>query len=336
MEVYFGTVHRGARLDQSGHAVRFDWETKEVLGRYQVTPNAAWSRSRNPRGGTRGCRGIAVTDDRVYAMGAHTIHELDRSLNHVRDHDHGLMVGLHETCLSDEPGRLWLASTQINLALEFDLRTGDKARLFLPRQMPAFQKALGLVPLGVDPEADNRGAWRYHDLKADPSHLHLNAVALAGDRVLALFNRFGVIADLTEGRVLVKDPALERGHNLVVLDDGTLVSVDTHGRTVRFYDPADGSLVHVVDLMAFPWMKELRRSVKQGPAAALAKPLFTRGLAVVGAELLVGTSPASILRVDWRTSTIVDTHQYSDDVRVAIHGLTVAPDPGPPLSPPSA
>ena len=325
MEVYFGTVRRGARLDDSGHVIRFDWDAKEVKSQHPILPDERWTLDDNPRGGARGCRGVVVTGDRVYAMGAHTIHEFDRDLNPIENHSHGLMVGLHEAAMAGGD-RIWVASTRINLALEYDLTSRDKTRFFLPRDIPAFIQELDLTPLKVDTEADNRGQWRHHDLKADASHLHLNAVAASGERVLALFNRFGAIVDLTEERVIARDPALERGHNIEVLDDGTLVSVDTHGRTVRFYDGDNGTLVHVVDLMTFPWVRALRRSAKQTQHAGLAKALFTRGLAFDGEHFLVGTSPASLLLVNWRTSTLEDAYQHSEDLRVAIHGLAVAPE----------
>jgi hypothetical protein len=197
---------------------------------------------------------------------------------------------------------------------------------YLPRQMPFFQDAFELAPLGVDPSRDQRGRWRDHDLKSDPGHLHLNAVAVSGESVLALFSRFGAIVDLTQERVVVRDPALERGHNVAFLDDGTLVSVDTHGPTIRFYEAATGGLVHVIDLLSVPFVKQLRRTVRQSEQRELAKPLFTRGLAVAGTQVIVGTSPATLLMFDIETGQLVDAYQHSTDVRVAVHGLAIAPD----------
>jgi len=324
MEVYFGTVHRGAPLNDSGEAIRLDWDTREVLARFTARPDPRMDLEINPRGGARGCRGIRVTQDRVYAMGARTVYELTRDLEPIEDHSHDLMLGLHEAALSDTD-RIWTTSTRINLAIEYDVGTREMVRLFDPRNMPAFQEALGLSPLDIDLESDQRTRWRGYDFKADKSHLHLNAVAVDGDRVLALFNRFGVIADLTNEKVLARDPALERGHNIEVLPDGTLVSVDTHGRTVRFYDPDTGELIRMIDLMAFPWVKALRQSARQGEDREVAKALFTRGLAFSGDHFLVGLSPASLLLVDWRNHTLEDVYEHSTDVRVAIHGLTIAP-----------
>ena len=260
----------------------------------------------------------------MIALGYHTIHEFDRGLERRRDTTHGLMVGLHEAALTKE-GRLWVAATAIDRALEYDMRTGSLTRQFSPRDDTALQSAFDLEPLDIDTSSDNRALWLEHGSKADPSHLHLNAVAVAGNRVLALFNRFGAIVDLTEQRVLVRDDALERGHNLVVLPDGTLVSNDTHGRTIRFYDAAKGELVQIVDLMAFPWVRGLRRAARQ-TEHQVAKPLFVRGMAFFGRHIYVGVSPASILCIDWRTSALEDVYEHSDDIRTAIHGLAITPD----------
>jgi len=325
MDVYFGTVRRGASMRDGGALFRFDWEDKRVQAVRAIYPrNPSLDGDPNDRGGGRGCRGIIATGREVIAADYHTIRRFDRSLAPTTDLSHDLMVGLHELALSRD-GVLWISATGIDMALGFDIDSGLLVESLAPREMPEFQAELDLVPLGIDPTIDNRDRWLSHDTKLDTSHIHLNALALSGKRVLALLSRFGAIVDLTERRIIARDPALERGHNLEILPDGTLASVDTHGRTVRFYDPDDGALVHVVDLMAFPWMRSLRRSVKQSPHADLAKPLFTRGLAFDGDHFIAGTSPASIVLVNWRTSTLEDTHQHSQDVREAIHGLAIAP-----------
>jgi hypothetical protein len=263
-----------------------------------------------------------VTEGRIVACSYHTLHLFDADLEARRDLSHGLMVGLHEIALTGDV--LWVASTAIDMALAYDLRSGDLVDSFAPREMPAFRSRWDLSPLEIDLRADNRARWLAYDAKTDPSHLHLNAIAISDGSVLALFNRFGAIVDLTSSRVLVEDPVLTGAHNLVVLDDGTLVSADTRGAGIRFYNAENGNLQHVVDLQSFGWVRRLRRSIRENSDQRLARPLFTRGLAFDGDVAAVGISPASVLLVDWREPELLDVYQHSSDVRHAIHGLAIA------------
>jgi hypothetical protein len=152
----------------------------------------------------------------------------------------------------------------------------------------------------------------------------------------ALFNRFGAIVDLEAARVLVRDPALRGGHNLELGDDGLAVVNDTLGATVRVYDLAAGRLVRAINLRDFAWVRALESRTREGlimraarriarrPASA--RPLFVRGLVLDGARAFIGLSPASIVCLDWRRGVVLDTFQYSDDVRCCVHGLALAPE----------
>ena len=55
----------------------------------------------------------------------------------------------------------------------------------------------------------------------------------------------------------------------------------------------------------------------------VAAPLFARGLQVVGDQVFVGVSPASILCIDWPRGRLLDTFQYTELVTTAVHGLVV-------------
>jgi len=313
-------------MAEGGHLIRLDWDRKRVVAEVPINPQnpSVYINDPSPRGGGRGCRGIVVEEDRVIALGYDTVHEFDRSLDQRRDISHGLMVGLHETTLV-APDQLWVTATSIDRALQYDLRTGALTSEFSPRDQPDLQAAFDLEPLAIDTSDGNWVRRAIGSNREDPSHLHMNAVAVTGDRVLALFNRSGAIVDLTEQRVIIRDEALKGGHNLVVLADGTLVSSDTHGRTVRFFDGHTGELVHIVDLMSFPWARQKRRAARQSDSR-VARVLFVRGLAFADRHVYVGVSPASILRIDWHASTLDDVYEHSDDVAHAIHGLAIATD----------
>lgn len=340
MEVFIGTVVRNARFRTAGHLVRIDWDAKRVLGEVPIVPaNPGFERDPNPRGNTRGCRGIELLPDGVLATDYHSLRLFDAELRPRRTLSHGLMVGIHETCL-EEQGKVWVTSTAVDAALAFDLETGALLEGYWPREMPSFQRPFSLEPLEIDKAGDNRTRFVAGTHLVNPSHLHLNAVATWRGEVFALFNAFGAIANLTTGEVVLRDARLERGHNLIILEDGTALLNDTHGPAVCLYELASARLLATIELRRFPWVRALERFARAANAlkrpftalrlaGAMCKPLFARGLAVAAGRVFVGISPASVLCIDLATHELVDAFSYSRDVHVCVHGLAARPGPGP-------
>jgi len=61
MDIYFSTVFRYAPIDQAGELVRLDWDTKHVISKVPVAPRSLQFEDPNPRGNSRGGKGIAAT-----------------------------------------------------------------------------------------------------------------------------------------------------------------------------------------------------------------------------------------------------------------------------------
>lgn len=348
MHVFFSTVVRAAPVKQGGEVLRFQWGTKTIDARSPIYPQNPELDDPNPRGNTRGGRGIALVDDKVVVASYHTLRIYDRDLKHVRDVSHPLMVNLHEV-YADQQGRVWVSCTGIDAVLEVDIQSGQVVSQFWPREMPAFQRALNIEPLAIDKRADNRGLFLSREHLEHPSHLHLNAITRWRGEIYALFSAFGVVANLDRGEVTLRDPVLRGTHNLIVEEDGTLITNDTVGRGVRIYDIKTGMLRSVIDLTAFAEVRRIAGAnlVSAGPLrrAALklnrtvlrrvvdnvgllqrrlpAIPLFVRGLDAARDDLFVGVSPAAILRINRHTGELVDLYQHSTDVHVAVHGLRV-------------
>ncbi len=78
---------------------------------------------RNPRGNSRGGRGIWVTGESVVVAAYDGVRIFDRCLNPNGDVSSGLLVDLHEV-LMVEPGRLWVAATALDAVFEIDLAGG--------------------------------------------------------------------------------------------------------------------------------------------------------------------------------------------------------------------
>lgn len=337
MRIYFGTVVRNAPAHRGGELVCLDWDAKRILARTPIVPSEPhFDNDPNPRGNTRGCKGIVLDGERVIAADYHTLRFYDRDLRLLERRSHGLMVGLHELALDGR--RLWVSSTAIDGALAYDLESGRLVDSLWPREQEAFQRELGLEPLVFDKTADQRTRFLEGDHMHSASHLHLNAVAPWKGSVLALFNAFGVVANLSTGEILIRDSEIRKGHNLALRDDGIAAVSGTHGPSVRFYDLETRRLVQSVELGRFGWVRSLRRLavatnvVKRALRAtglsrsSIAKPLFVRGLALHGDRAFVGVSPASILEIDWRRQELVDAFRFSRDVHVCVHGLAVDAD----------
>ena len=185
--------------------------------------------------------------------------------------------------------------------------------------------------------ADNRRRFLTDDHLDSESHLHLNAVTVNNDDVYALFHRFGAICNLSTGEVVIRDKHLVRGHNLIFLNDETIVTNDTYGRTIRIYDLAKKRPIKVINLLDYDWVQRLKRRAdltnlprqilrrlklrKEG----ISRPIFVRGLARKGDMLFVGLSPAAILCINWQSGELLSAYQYSSDPRACVHGLALLP-----------
>lgn len=336
----FGTVVRAAPIAEGGELVVLDWDSKTVEAKLPIRPrNPTIEEDPNPRGNGRGCRGIRQVDGRVVASTYHTLELYDAYLNEVDALSDGLMVGLHEIALTDRE-TVWVTSTAIDAAVEYDLETGERVRTYWPREMDGLQDGLGLDPLDIDKSADNR--LRFLDPSATDSenHLHLNTVEVHDGSLYALFNAYGVVANLTTEEVVLRHERLQGGHNLVIGDDGIAIVNDSFGKAVRFYDLDAGQLRRTIDLTDYEWVRDLIRweipaywgkeafRKVGGIESSVAKPLFVRGLVRRGDTLFIGISPASVLQVDVATGALVDAYQYSSNVHVCIHGLAVLDDAG--------
>jgi len=331
----FGTVVRAAPIEEGGELVLMDWSEKNVLAKIPMRPrNPTIGEDPDPRGNARGCRGLRWHDGQIIAATYHSLELYDESLERVGDVSGGLMAGLHEIGLTDR-GTVWVSSTAIDAAVEYDLKTGEQIRAFWPREMATFQSGLGLEPLSIDKSADNRLEFLRSNATQTSSHLHLNAVEEYEGRVYALCNSHATVLDLTRERVALRHEDLQGAHNLRITDQGAAIINDTFGRAVQIFDLETGRRTRLIDLTQYQWIRSLIRwqipsywgrelATRTGLMEdVVARPLFVRGLARHGGFLFVGVSPAAILQIDVSTGTLVDAYQYSADVHVCVHGLDV-------------
>jgi hypothetical protein len=336
--VYFSTVVRTAPEDRAGELVKLDWTTKRVLGRVPIRAEHPAVSDPNPRGSTRGGRGILLDGDRVLVASYHSILAFDRNLRFLEQITHPLFANLHE--LAFDHGDIWATSTDIDAAIKIDL-SGRTIESWWPREDPVTSTQFRLEPLSIEKSRDNRTAF-VGTSDAAPSHVHLNAAAGGnGDcRPMMLLNRFGAVVRLNPTEVLVADPSLRGCHNLVSVPGAILVN-NTRARSIHAYEP-DGALAKRIPLLQFSAVRRIlyrhafaaaagwlgrfgkpqrvfRRAFAKWSAA---RPLFVRGLHPLDKDrILVGLSPATILEIDWRAEKLLDSFTYSGDRQVCVHGL---------------
>lgn len=338
MRAYFTTVNRKAPLERGGELVALDWSAKRVIASVPIVPRDPDIVDPNPRGNTRGGRGLAVLDSENLLVGDyHTLRVVGKhDFTERRRVSHPLFASIHEIAKTGATTFL-VSSTAVDAAIEIDVATGATQRAFHPRALPALQRSLGLSPLAIDLGADNRTRFLGSEHFKHPHHVHLNAVAVWGSRPLALFSKHGAIVDLESGEIVAADNALRGSHNLVVADDRAYVN-HTVGKGVLVFDLGSGKRRRHVGwgnaapvrslLSGKETIHRLRRRLEKLrllPVRA-SLPGFARGLALHAGKLYVGIAPASILEIDEESGELGSLFTYSTNVDACIHGLAV--DPG--------
>jgi hypothetical protein len=330
-EILFSTVFRYAPIDQAGELVKLDWDKKQVVNKTSVAPKTLQFVDPNPRGNSRGGRGIAVVDDKVIVAGYCELQVYDLSLNPLYNITNNFMSGLHEV-FHESGQRLWVTSTTLNAALLIDIQTGELLDQVWVQEIPEFQERWYLTPRNLNKNEDNRIRFINKNLERDSSHLHFNAVSVWKGDLFGLFNRYGAVVNLRRNKVILEDRHIFGAHNLIILDDGTIFINDTRNQGVNIYN-MDGVLKKRINLLPF---HRARNQVRQYKLTTpfrklggkigfsqpeIVMPFFVRGMDIKEDLLFIGISPAAILCLNWQTGKLVDVFNYSDDTKIAVHGL---------------
>jgi hypothetical protein len=331
--IYFTTVYRYAPNNQAGELVNLDWDNKKVLNRVFVGPKSLVIDDPNPRGNSRGGRGIAEAGGKIYAASYCELQVYDMDLNHLKNISHPLMAGLHEIFKVNE-NQLWITSTSLDCALLVDLATDEVIQSYWPREKKTFQDRWNLIPQTLNKKADNRLKHIGVKESKDPNHTHFNAVSVWNDELYGLLNRFGAVINLSKETVLIEDKKIWGCHNLHFSKEGLVFINDTRNQGVHIYDTT-GKWVKRINLLPFhPVGRRVKFYKKTAPYRIFLEnkkiikygtvmPFFVRGLDLVGDHLFIGISPAAILCIDWRSEELIDVFNYSSDVRMAVHGLKI-------------
>jgi hypothetical protein len=322
--VYFDTVRRKRPVEEGGELVKLDWSAKKIIKTVPLFPSDPDIESDpNPRGNSRGGKGIIISGDEIFAGTYHSILVFDPDLNLKRRITSNLFVNIHELCFAGK--YIWVSSTTIDCAVKVT-RDGKTVKTWWPREEPALQQKFGLTPMDIDKSADNRLRYIDAELSTKQSHTHLNSVITWGDHTYVLLNKMGALIQIEPAlKVVLEDPLLKGAHSPAITGDGSrFILCSSFNHALLIYDRMRGNMIKKIELLDF---KEIKHLQQQSPDQPFNKSIFVRGLELVdNGRVLAGIAPAGILEIDTEKNRLLDFYQYSSEVGDAVHGLAHIPN----------
>ena len=294
------SVVRGSRKGEShGGVFTVDFENQDVE---QLVD---WNTSQidfEGRGGDRGLRGIAFSDDDVFIAASDELFCFDRSFKIRTSNKNRYFKHCHEICRFEQ--MIFLTSTGFDSLLAFDL---DKKRFawgfHLQRQYDkwaghTFHPLSEMGPMPVN---------NYH---INMVHVDNTGIYLSGLRTQALLH----INDKMEVSKVCSLPA--GVHNARPYRDGVLLN-DTEDDSVR-YTSRDGQNT----AFKIATYDEADIEFAGFDESNIARQGFGRGLCPVGDRFVAGgSSPSTISLYDFESNQKVGSVNLTMDIRNAIHGL---------------
>jgi len=289
------------------------------------SPESDWRQTDpNPRGGTRGARGVSVHGDRLVMANAERLFVFDTSWNLVSEFTDPLMVDVHDV-LAEERG-IWVAATGIDMLLLVGW-DGRLERAWTFRKNRELLDELGFRKRSL-PRADPALDLRDPRLRgAGYDRFHLNSLGRSSQGILLSFGRVRAtedpLADAESALVhvaengVVSDPRLSVLHrrdgvrlpNHNVAEDGDLLIYnDSNTSRLVAYDRATGEARCEVSIPG--------------------SPPYARGLARIGPDLwLVGSqAPLAVHAVDLRQDQVVASYPLGGVQDEVVFGICVLPD----------
>ncbi len=319
MIILFNTVRRKRPVREGGELIQLDWNRKQILKTLPLYPaRPEIKKDPNPRGNTRGGKGILIKENRSWVGTYHTILFFNRNLNAAGSITNFLFANIHEMCFSGE--NMWVSATAIDCAVLVDQK-GKTLDTWWPREDPLLQKEFGLTPLPIDKSADNRIRFMHAEMGQKPGHTHLNSITGWYNEYYALLNRQGVLVRFRPRTdIILLHPALKGAHSPRLIENGrTLAVCSSFRHEILFFDMHSGRLTNVINLLDFEPVINIQAN---NPDQPFNKSIFVRGLDVLDSErILTGIAPATILEINMKKNKLINYFQYSREVGDAIHGL---------------
>jgi hypothetical protein len=177
------TVVRSADFQQdSGFVYVVDLKTNQIIGKLPILESLYRTQDSNPRGGSRGARGVAVFEDRLVLANHERLLFFDRRWQSPRQFSHPWLGGVHD--LHADAEGVWVCCTNADLVVKVSW-DGDIIADWEWRSWNSVRTALGFNKLRpVDRRLDYRdpGTMR----SGVRNIVHLNGVFPAPDGGLLL------------------------------------------------------------------------------------------------------------------------------------------------------
>jgi hypothetical protein len=276
-------------------------------------------RDPNPRGGTRGARGVSAHGDRIVVANAERLFVFDTSWRLVAELSDRLMSDVHDV-LADERG-IWVAATggDMLLLITWDGKVEHAWSLRGERELLrelGFARALPRLAREID--------FRDPKSRAAYERLHLNGIGRGENGLLVSLGRvvreveprhcLSAIVEVDEAngdlraRVIHLVPDTTAPNHNVAEDGDLLVYNDTNRHGVVVFDRRAQSEVCCVPVPG--------------------EPAWVRGLARVGPGLwLVGSqAPLAVYLVDVDRAEVVAEYPLGGIQEETVYGIAALPD----------
>jgi hypothetical protein len=288
-----GSSHGGVYLidaDRQRGAHLLDW----------TRPSIDWS----GHGGSRGLRGLAFGEDRVYIAGASELFSFAPDFALLGAHSSPYLG--HAQALASFEGRVYVVSAAYDSVLAFDLQSG---RFDWGLQIVDGDSGLRGVPF--DPQGA-LGPPPSNDLRLNSLHCDSRGLFIGGGRTLGLLH--------FDGKRIVRLVTLPEGvHDARPWRQGVLFN-DTEAEAVRFLTP-DANCVFPV-----PHYPEAALETGSYEDSALARQAFARGLCVLGEGAFAsGSAPLTITLHNLDAMKTTLRINLSTDTRHVVHSLAPWP-----------
>jgi hypothetical protein len=277
----------------------------------------------NPRGGTRGTRGISVYGERLVVANAERLFVFDAAWNLIAELSNELMADVHDV-LADERG-IWVAATGIDqlLLVGWD---GTLVHAWTFRKDHKLLKELGFAKRSL-PRAEPTLDLRDPRLRGSGyDRLHLNSLGRTENGLLLSFGRVRSSEDLNAECSSALVRANENGAGNPDLD---VLHVRGGVRLPSHNVAEDGGLLVYNDssrhqLVAWDVARQEVRCEVPIPGT----PPYARGLARIGDELyLVGSqAPLSVHAVDLRRAEVVASYPLAGIQDEVVFGICPLPE----------
>jgi hypothetical protein len=347
MRVIATTVIRHSVLGEDVHGRTFDVDfTNKKVRKVLPTPDPMNIHSNpNPRGGTRGGRGIQVRDGTIYVSNHDTIFSYDMNMKLKGKISHPLTAGIHEIHLVRDG--IWVAATDIDSIVKVDL-DGNLLEKWCFHQDAGLCGELGFSdPPTPDWEVDHR-------LKKDETldRGHLNGIVPENGKLVIslglLRPNLRVRAEKDTGGPTPKKGLLAGLKKTVkstrVFKMKKLKEVTTEGVVIDLYPETKKARVVyrnpaiVPDHDGHPWDADTLLFNKTGLCDMY---IIDRGSGEVRREVrlpgnwlrgmdrvddrrvMVGTGPAALHTVDVKTGKVLESMELSKDPNESVHGICV-------------